>query len=162
MVITQLLPKHYNDVASIYLQGLNTGMASFQTEAPTWEYWDANHLQHSRLGAFINTALVGWAALSQVSVRPVYAGVAEVSIYIHPEYFGMGIGKKLLTALILQSEANGIWTLQSGIFEQNKASINLHLACGFRIIGFREKVGKRDNLWQNNVIMERRSMVVGV
>lgn len=162
MEIKNITAEQYSQVAAIYLQGLATGIATFQTEAPDWESWDKSHLPNCRLAAFDDKTMAGWAALSPVSSRCVYAGVAEVSIYISEKYRGKGVGKLLLTKLIAESEAAGLWTLQSGIFSENKASIKLHEQCGFRIIGYREKIGQRNGVWKDNIIMERRSKTVGV
>ena len=162
MQITTIQPEQYPQIAAIYLQGIATGYATFQTEAPSWLDWDKAHLPTCRLAATIDNDIVGWVALSPVSARPVYKGVAEVSIYIAAPHQGKGIGKALLLAAIKESEANGIWTLQSGIFKENTASIHLHQRCGFREIGFREKVGCINGIWKDNVIMERRSKIVGV
>jgi arsenate reductase len=141
MNIISFTEKDYPQIATIYANGIATGEATFQTEAPDWESWDRAHLPHCRIAAVDNDGLAGWAALSPVSSRCVYAGVAEVSVYIAENYRGRGIGKILMQELIRQSEEQGIWTLQSGIFPENKASIRLHEKSGFRIIGYREKVG---------------------
>ena len=151
----------WQDVADIYAQGIATGIATFETSVPSYEDWDNNHLTSCRLVASAGGQLAGWAALSPVSGRCVYGGVAEVSVYVSPDFHGKGIGKLLLNQLILDSEAEGLWTLQSGIFPENAASIRLHEACGFRKIGYREKVAKRDGHWKDNLIFERRSTVVG-
>ena len=161
-VIRKLEASDYNRVAEIYLQGIATGFATFQHEATDWETWDNSHLKECRLGAFEGNELAGWAALTPVSGRCVYAGVAEVSIYIAENFRGKGLGKLLLLKLIEESEAAGLWTLQSGIFPENTASIKLHEQCGFRVIGYREKIGKKDGIWKDNIIMERRSKVVGI
>ncbi|MDB5203482.1 MAG: N-acetyltransferase [Ferruginibacter sp.] len=162
MKIVSIQPVHYPQIAAIYLQGIATGHATFQTSAPTWSDWDSSHLKHSRVAAFIGNDLAGWAALSPVSSRCVYEGVAEVSVYIADNYRGKGIGKALLQQLIADSEANNTWTLQSGIFPENTGSIRLHESCGFRQIGFREKIGKMNGVWRDNIIMERRSKIVGL
>ena len=154
--------KHFSQMANIYLEGIATGMATFQTEAPDWDEWDNNHLSNCRRAVFADEQMVGWAALSPVSSRSVYAGVAEVSIYMAAKYRGKGIGKLLLLDLIKQSEQAGFWTLQSGIFPNNIASIKLHEQCGFRQIGYREKIGKKDGIWHDNIIMERRSKLIEV
>lgn len=162
MIIAPLTDTNYTDVARIYIEGIATGHATFQTEAYSWEDWDKSHLQHSRIVAIENNAVAGWAALSPVSSRCVYAGVAEVGIYIGRDYRGRGIGDLLLKELIKSSEANGIWTLQSGIFPENTASLVLHEKNGFRILGRREKIGKMNNKWRDTVLLERRSNIVGV
>jgi L-amino acid N-acyltransferase YncA len=162
MTITALLPTHWSAVKAIYEAGLATGNASFQTSAPSWEEWDTAHLQHSRLVALDGDTVSGWAALTPVSGRCVYAGVAEVSVYIDPNRRGQGIGKALLLALISESEANGIWTLQAGVFPENTASLRLHEKSGFRLIGTREKVGQMYSIWRDTVLLEKRSQKVGL
>lgn len=150
-------PEHWPDVERIYVEGIATGNATFETESLGWEKWDAKHHQHSRLVALGGTELRGWAALSPVSTRRVYAGVAEVSIYVAEAARGKGVGRALLRGLVGQSEQNGLWTLQAGIFPENEASIALHKACGFREVGCREKIGKLRGIWRNVVLLERRS-----
>ena len=162
MEILNIQAEHYPKVARIYLQGIATGKATFQTESPTWEYCDKNHLKHSRLAIFDGNEMAGWASLSPVSSRCVYEGVGEVSIYVASNFRGKGIGKVLLQQLINESEENGLWTLQSGIFPENIGSIELHKKCGFRVIGYRERVAQMNGVWKNNVIMERRSVIVGI
>ena len=154
--------KHFPGIAEIYRQGLETGNATFETTVPTWEDWDKGKLKHSRLVAIIDNTVVGWAALSAVSDRCVYGGVAEVSIYISNDHQGKGIGKALMQKLIEESERNGIWTLQSGMFPENEATVALHKSLGFRIIGYREKIGKLRGTWRDTVIMERRSKTAGI
>ncbi len=161
MIITELQNSHYNSVKKIYLEGIATGHATFQTEAPTWEEWDKSHLKHSRIIASDDNLVIGWAALTPVSGRCVYAGVAEVSLYIETTYRGKRIGDGLLKELIKRSELNEIWTLQAGIFPENNASLKLHENNGFRIIGKREKIGKMNNVWRDTVLLERRSKIVG-
>jgi len=143
MEIIKIEPTNYPQVADIYLQGIATGIATFQTKATDWETWDKSHLSNCRIAAFAGNQMAGWAALSPVSNRCVYAGVAEVSIYIAENFRGKGVGKYLLLKLIEDSEVVGLWTLQSGIFPDNIASIKLHEDCGFRVIGYREKLGKK-------------------
>lgn len=162
MEITLLKQTHYPSVANIYLEGIATGHATFQTEAPDWNNWDKTHLPHSRFIAVDNDIILGWAALTPVSSRCVYAGVAEVSIYVSTKHHGKGVGDLLMQKLVEDSEANNIWTLQSGIFPENKASIGLHIKHGFRIMGTREKIGKMNDTWRDTVIMERRSKVAGI
>jgi L-amino acid N-acyltransferase YncA len=162
MEIKLIQENNYAFVAEIYLQGIATEHATFQTEAPSWSEWDKSHLSFCRLAAFENEEILGWAALSPVSSRCVYGGVAEVSIYVASNARGKGIGKKLFAQLIKESEENGLWTLQSGIFPENIASIKLHEDMGFRQIGYREKIGKMNGMWRDSVIMERRSKIVGV
>ena len=149
------------DVKAIYLEGIATGQATFETEAPDWERWHSGHLDIGRLVARIDDKVVGWVALSPVSSRCVYAGVAEESIYIAASARGQGVGKALLTALIELSEQAGIWTLQAGMFPENTGSVRLHKSCGFREVGRRERIGQMNGLWRDTLIMERRSPVIG-
>jgi phosphinothricin acetyltransferase len=162
MIIRNFEQKDFNQVADIYKQGIDTGVATFQNEIPDWESWDKSHLAIGRVAAFEGEEMSGWAALTPVSSRCVYAGVAEVSIYIASNFRGKGVGKLLMEHLIKASEEAGLWTLQSGIFPENIASISLHEKCGFRKIGYRERIGMKDGVWRDNVIMERRSKVVGI
>jgi phosphinothricin acetyltransferase len=161
-LIEKLLPNDWAVVQSIYQEGLATGNATFETDAPEWEDWNKSHLHDCRLVAKRKGQIVGWAALSPVSSRCVYGGVAEVSIYIAASARGLGIGKALLQALIEESEQAGIWTLQAGIFPENVGSITLHKACGFREVGRRERIGQMNGVWRDVVLMERRSKVVGI
>jgi thioredoxin type arsenate reductase len=162
MEFKQITALNYAEVATIYQAGIATGMATFQLQATTWADWDKSHTTHSRLALYSNNCMVGWAALSPVSSRCVYGGVAEVSVYIAADQRGKGWGKILLDKLIEESEKNNIWTLQSGIFENNKASIILHQKCGFRIIGYREKIGQLHGVWKNNILLEKRSKKIGI
>jgi L-amino acid N-acyltransferase YncA len=162
MPILPLLPEHWPAVKAIYESGLATGNASFQTSAPTWEEWDAAHLKHSRLVAVQDNKVRAWATLTPVSGRCVYAGVAEVSVYVAPLSRGLCIGEELLQALIEESEKNGLWTLQAGIFPENTASLRLHEKCGFRVIGTREKIGQMNGIWRDTVLLERRSKTVAI
>lgn len=146
---------------AIYLEGIATGNATFETDAPGWEEWDSKHLRDARLVAEADGKVVGWAALTPVSSRCVYAGVAELSIYVASTIRGKGVGKALLGELIRESEAKGFWTLQTGIFPENKASLALHEKCGFRIVGRRERIGKMNNRWRDVIFLERRSTTVG-
>lgn len=148
-------------VKRIYEEGIATRNATFENEPPDWKTWDQAHLLRCRLVAERGGEIVGWAALSPVSGRCVYAGVAEVSVYLSDVARGLGIGKRLLQALVQESEAAEIWTLQAGIFPENEASIRLHKKCGFRIVGYRERIGQMDGRWRDTVLMERRSAVVG-
>jgi L-amino acid N-acyltransferase YncA len=150
-------------VAQIYADGIATGEATFETEVPGWETWHASRLPHSRFVARSEAdEVVGWAALSAVSSRCVYAGVAEVSVYVAPASWGQGIGRQLLQTLIDSSEAAGIWTLQAGIFPENVASVTLHEKLGFRVVGRREKLGQQYGRWRDVLFLERRSQIVGV
>ena len=152
----------FDQVREIYQLGIDTNLATFQTKAKDYATWDADMLPHSRLVARCNGKVSGWAALSAVSSRDCYAGVCEVTIYIHPQYQGLGIGKRLLKALIESAEQHGIWTLQAGIFRANSASQRLHESCGFRLVGIREKLAMRNGQWMDIALMERRSKKVGI
>lgn len=154
--------EHWPDVKAIYESGIATGNATFQTGAPVWEEWDAAHIKTCRLVAVEQDEILGWAALTPVSGRCVYAGVAEVSIYISESARGKGLGSILLNALVAESEQHNFWTLQAGIFPENVASIRLHEACGFRMVGRREKIGQMLGVWRDTVLLERRSNTVGV
>ncbi len=160
--IVRMAEHDWGAVREIYRQGIATGNATFETSVPDYQEWDARHLCTCRLVARWNDKVLGWAALSRVSSREVYAGVAEVSIYIAEEVRGRGIGRKLLHALVEASEENSIWTLQAGILAENAVSIRLHQQAGFRIVGTRERIGFLDGRWRDTVLMERRSRVVGV
>jgi|ERR1041385_3375167 phosphinothricin acetyltransferase len=161
LTIQQLLPEDWDRVRQIYLEGIATGHATFETTSPSWEQWNASHLSFARLVARRNGEVVGWAALSRVSQRCVYDGVAEVSIYVASSARGAGVGRELMTALIEASERNGIWTLQAGLFPENVASLKLHLSCGFREVGRRERIGKMNGRWRDTILLERRSPTVG-
>lgn len=145
-------------VAEIYRQGIATNLATFQSECPEYEQWDKAHRQDCRLVLTEGERIAGWAALSPVSARSVYSGVAEVSIYLDEGCRGKGLGAALLRALVAAAEAQGCWTLQSGIMRDNLPSIRLHEKCGFRMVGYREKIGRdRFGSWRGTVLMERRS-----
>jgi phosphinothricin acetyltransferase len=148
-------------VRDIHLEGIRTGDATFESEPPEWATWDAGHLRSCRLVAAEGDRAVGWAALSPVSSRCVYAGVAEVSVYVGTASSGRGIGKRLLGALVEESERHGLWTLQAGIFPENQASIALHQRCGFRVVGRRERLGQMNGRWRDVLLLERRSSVAG-
>ena len=151
------------DVLRIYAEGIAAGHATFQTEAPSWQDWDAAHHPRPRLVARDEDGRVlGWCALLPVSSRAVYAGVAEESVYVAAEARGRGVGRALLEAMVRESEAAGLWTLQAGIFPENAASIALHEACGFRVVGKRERIGRHHGAWRDVVLMERRSRATGV
>jgi phosphinothricin acetyltransferase len=147
-------------IRDIYEAGIATGHATFETTAPSWEQWDAAHLTDHRIVADIEREIVGWTAMSPVSDRCVYAGVAEHSVYIHPDHRGQGVGRTLLEALIASAEAAGIWTIQTGIFPENTASVKLHQRCGFRIVGRRERIGQLKGVWRDTLFLERRSPVL--
>lgn len=157
--IRNLLPEDWEQVSLIYKQGIDTGNATFQQAIPLWEDWDKSHLISCRVVVSLNKEIVGWAALSKVSDRCVYGGVAEVSIYVSTLHSGKKIGTQLMQALIIESETNGIWTLQAGIFPENIASIKLHEKNGFRIVGRREKIGKMNGVWRDTLLLERRSKI---
>lgn len=141
----------------IYKQGIDTGLATLQPDCPSWDEWDKAHLKCCRLVVTGDNTVIGWAALSPVSSRCVYSGVAEVSVYIAPEYWGQGVGCALLMELIRRSEEEGFWTLQSSILRENLSSVRLHERCGFRLVGYRERIGRdRDGRWRDTLLMERR------
>lgn len=152
----------YPAVAKIYEEGIATGNATFQTKAPDWASWDKDHLAYGRLIAENTEGVVGWAALVPVSGRCVYAGVAELSVYVAEHARGLGVGRLLMEKLIEESEINGLWTLQAGIFPENEGSVILHEKTGFRRIGYRERVGQMsDGRWRDTLLFERRSKTVG-
>lgn len=159
--LDDLLPTDWPEVRAIYLEGIASGQATFQTEAPGWEEWNEAHLPWCRPVLRTTTSIAGWAALSPVSSRQVYRGVAEVSIYIAASQRGQGYGRLLLDRLVSCSENNGIWTLQAGIFPENEASLRLHAACGFREVGKRERLGRLAGAWRDVLLLERRSSLVG-
>jgi L-amino acid N-acyltransferase YncA len=173
--IIPMPPQLWPAVCEIYRDGIATGDATFETEPPGWEKWDSTHRKDCRLAALEPFAddqadspiplgkvtVLGWAALSPVSTRRVYAGVAEVSVYVGSAARGRGVGRVLLEALVRESEANGVWTLQAGIFPENVASLALHISCGFRKVGVRRRIGKLGNRWRDVLLLERRSTNVG-
>ena len=176
--IIPMFPNHWPAVQEIYREGIATGNATFETEVPDWEKWDGGHRRDCRLVAFETfeprdtdqdlvtiglqgLSVLGWAALSPVSARRVYRGVAEVSVYVAAAARGCGVGKALLQALVQEAEVNGVWTLQAGIFPENKASIALHQSCGFRKVGVRQRIGKLGDTWRDVLLLERRSTTVG-
>ncbi|WP_210516624.1 GNAT family N-acetyltransferase [Hymenobacter terricola] len=162
MKLETMTAAHWPQVRAIYEQGIATGNATFASEAPGWEEWDRSHLAHSRLVALDAAGQVlGWAALSPVSNRCVYGGVAEVSVYVAGAARDQGAGRQLLAGLVAQSEANGIWTLQAGIFPENTASLRAHAGAGFREVGRRERIGQMRGAWRDTLLLERRSNVVG-
>ena len=155
--IREMNESDWPDVSRIYQDGIDTNMATFQTECPSWEEWDASHLKECRLVITQDNIVLGWAALSAVSGRRAYAGVAELSIYVARSNRGGGVGKTLLLELIACSQANDFWTLQSAILEGNTASVHLHESCGFRKVGYREKIGcDRFGTWRDTYLMEKR------
>lgn len=162
ITLYKILPDDWDAVKQIYEEGIATGNATFQQKAPGWKDWNNDHLQHSRIVAKEEDTILGWAALTPVSGRCVYVGVAEVSVYVSDKARGKGFGKLLLQKLIEESEANNIWTLQAGIFPENIASIKIHQDCGFRIIGVRERIGQMNGKWRDTILMERRSKIIGI
>ena len=158
--LTPLLPEHWEAVARIYAEGIATRNATFETEVPAWETWDAKHLADQRVVAVSEGRVVGWAALGAVSDRCVYAGVAEGSVYVAAAVRGRGVGRALLEELIRRSEAAGIWTIQTGIFPENEASIRLHERVGFRVVGVRRRLGQLEGTWRDVMFLERRSELV--
>ena len=160
--IEPLRESDWEEVRSIYAEGITTGNATFETQAPTWEHWDAGHVQSCRLVTRRGGSVVAWAALSKVSDRCVYAGVAEVSIYVAVAARSAGVGRALLTALIAAAEREGIWTLQAGVFPENTASLAICKRCGFREVGRRERLGQLQGVWRDVLLLERRSAVVGI
>ena len=143
-------------VRAVFLEGIATGNATFETEAPSFERWSNSHLAEHRLTAVRGEDVVGWAALSPVSDRCAYAGVAEVSVYVAEHARGEHVGRKLLEALIASADGAGIWTIQTGIFPENIASVQLHLRCGFRVVGTRERLGQLQGRWRDVLLLERR------
>ncbi len=160
--ILPMQPENWPAVREIYREGIATGNATFESELPDWEKWDNNHRQDCRLIARKEEQVLGWAALSPVSGRRVYAGVAEVSVYVAVAARGTGVGKSLLQALIAESELHGLWTLQAGIFRENAASVALHKSCGFREVGVRQRIGKLGETWRDVLLLERRSATIGL
>ncbi len=162
IIIDTMQDSDWERVREIYLEGLATGQASFETEAPSWEQWDQAHSRHSRLVARDGGPVVAWAALAPISRRRCYAGAAEVSLYVSAASQGCGIGKRLLDELVASSERHGIWSLYGSTFPENKASLRVQSACGFRIVGRRKRIAQHHGVWRDTVITERRSRVVGV
>jgi len=156
-----MLPEDWAPARDIYLQGIATGNATFETEAPPWPQWDETHLDSCRIVARDGETIVGWAALSAVSHRRVYAGVAEVSVYVAESHRGRGAGHALMQSLVSCSEAAGIWTLQAVVFPENSATITLHEAWGFRLVGRRHRIAKLGGVWRDTVLLERRSEQIG-
>lgn len=157
-----MTPGDWTDVRAIYQAGIDTGNATFETSAPDWEQWDRSHLAEHRIVTLdVTGAITGWTALSPVSDRCAYAGVVEHSVYVHPDHRGRGVGRTLLEALVDSTERAGIWTIQTGIFPENTASVELHQRVGFRIIGRRERIGQLHGVWRDTLLLERRSTRVG-
>jgi L-amino acid N-acyltransferase YncA len=158
--VRPMLARDWGDVAAIYEEGIRTRMATFETVVPEWEDWDRVHLTAHRLVAEQHGEVVGWAALGPASRRNVYAGVTETSTYVTARAQRQGIGRALLEALTRGADLDGIWTIQAGVFPENRASLALHRACAFRVVGVRERIGKLDGTWRDVVLLERRSAVV--
>ncbi len=161
--IRPMAPEDWESVRAIYLEGLATGDATFETEAPRWENWDVGHPSAPRLVGFSQPGgrIIGWAALAPVSSRAVYRGVAEISVYVADDFSGRGTGKALMKQLIVESEENGVWTLQASVFPENIPSLALHKLCGFRVVGTRHRIGSLHGIWRDTVLLERRSERVG-
>ena len=157
MEVRELREEDWPAVRAIFEQGIATKNATFETEAPSWEAWNRSQLDGHRLVAVDDGRVVGWVAAHPVSSRPCYAGVVEHSVYVHDNWHGKGIGRALLERLIADTEQAGIWTIQTGIFPENEASLALHEKCGFRIVGTQERLGKLDGVWRDVVVVERRS-----
>ena len=155
-MIDQMRDSDWEQVREIYLEGIRSGNSTFETDAPSWEKWNDSHLEFARLVMRDEESVLGWAALSPVSKRDVYRGVAEVTVYVTESARGKGIGRALLEVLIAESEKNDIWTLQASIFPENTASIELHLRCGFREVGRRERIGMLSGVWRDTILFERR------
>lgn len=153
---------NYPEIANIYQEGIETGKATFEVKVPTWEQWTTKFLPFGRITVEKNGRVIGWGALAPTSSRSAYKGVAEISIYIAKAHASKGVGKAIMEKLIFVSELNNCWTLQSSMMPANKASIALHLKCGFRQIGYREKIGYLNGKWEDNVLFERRSTKVGL
>lgn len=153
-----MLPEHAEQVLAIYRQGIDEGQATFETAAPSWAAFDSAKLpEHRFVAVGPDSRVLGWVAASAVSDRCVYAGVVEHSVYVHPDARGKGVGRMLLRALIDSTEAAGIWTIQSGVFPENTASLTLHQRAGFRVVGTRERLGRHHGVWRDVVLLERRS-----
>ena len=162
MTIEALQASDWPMVAAIYADGIACGLATFETQCPSWEEWDARILTFCRLVARKDSEVLGWAALSPVSSRQCYAGVAEVSVYVSTTAQGQGVGRALLFALIKESEQHGIWTLQGATIAENLASLRMQTSCGFRVIGRRERIAKLRGDWRDTILTERRSSSVGI
>ena len=161
VTVDAMVPGDWPNVSAIYLEGIATGNATFETLAPNWDEWDRTHLPFARLVARQGRTIAGWAALSRISQRTCYAGVAELSVYVASWGRGKGVGSALMNAAIEAAERNGVWTLQGSVFPENTASLRLCEAAGFRQVGRRERIGKLGGVWRDTILVERRSGVVG-
>ena len=159
--IRALRVKDWQAVSLIYQDGIDTGHATFETDVPSWSVWNKGHLTSPRLVATSAERVVGWAALTPVSARSVYAGVAETSVYVAQECRGKGVGRALLQTMIAEAESGGIWTLQASIFPENAASLKLHKSCEFRVVGTRKRIARLNGVWRDTVLLERRSNLIG-
>jgi len=155
--VDELTAGDWPAVSAIYADGIATRNATFETAVPSWGEWERAHMDDHRLVGSVDGEVVGWAALSRVSDRQCYRGVAEDSVYVRSGHHGRGIGRALLSALVTRAEAAGVWTIQAGVFPENLASLKLHVACGFRVVGVRERIGQLDGAWRDVVLLERRS-----
>jgi L-amino acid N-acyltransferase YncA len=163
LALRAMTPQDWPAVAAIYAEGIATGDATFETDVPSWQAWNAGHLiEHRLVAQDADGSILGWAALAPVSDRCVYAGVAENSIYVTARARGAGIGRALLRALVESAERGGIWTVQTGIFPENVASIAMHESVGFRVVGRRERLGRHADRWRDVLFLERRSEVAGI
>ncbi|MEZ4517379.1 MAG: N-acetyltransferase family protein [Chloroflexota bacterium] len=159
--VVPMTPNHWEAVRAIYEAGIATGRATFETAAPDWNTWDHHHRQDCRLVAVRGDQVIGWAALTPVSSRQVYCGVAELSVYVAPDARRQGVGRMLLSEMVTCSEANGVWMLQATVFPENEASLFLHQAVGFRVVGRREHIACLHGQWRDTLLLERRSTVIG-
>src|SRR6185503_4288820 len=162
LIIDNLTVDDWEQVRAIYIEGIETGQATFEVAAPTWDQFDSSHLPECRLAARAQNQIMGWAALSPVSQRKAYEGVAEVSVYVAESHRGRGVGKALLETIIIMSERCGIWTLQGATFPENTASLRLQEHCGFRVVGRRERIARQRGVWRDTIITERRSRLIGL
>lgn len=160
LLLEDMQPDHWPEVARIYREGIATGHATFETEVPGWDSWDRSHLAEHRFVALLDGRVVGWVAVSAVSDRCVYGGVVENSVYVDAGARGLGVGRALLERLVESTEASGVWTIQTGIFPENLVSVHVHQAVGFETVGRRKRIGKLAGEWRDVLLMERRSAVV--
>jgi len=160
VAIRDLRPNDWPEVSRIYAEGIATGNATFETDAPSWDVWDGVHLHHPRLVGTVADEVVAWAAVVPVSSRPVYSGVAEISLYVAEPARGQGVGSALLAEFVREADAAGVWTLQTSVFPENEASLRLLERSGFRVVGRRERIGQLDGRWRDTLLLERRSEVI--